>query len=278
MAKLISYEKKDTRIHALSGFTKLVFFIVWCMTSALTYDTRVLILMLLMGFFIYRISKTWWKQVSTVFKAVIFFMIVNLICIFFFAPYQGCEIYKSRTDLIHLFGNYNITAEQLFYEFNVMIKYFTVIPTVFIFLVTTDPSELAASMNGVGIPYTISYSLALALRYIPDLQGDFRKIRNAQEARGIEMSSKAGLVERIKRNGSIISPLLFSSMDRIDVVTNAMELRGFGKKKRRTWYSRRKLTSFDIGVLIFIFIFSAAALIFTYQDGSRFYNPFVTLP
>lgn len=45
------------------------------------------------------------------------------------------------------------------------------------------------------------------------------------------MSSKTSLWTRIKRMSTIIFPLLFSSMDRIDVVSNAMELRGFGKIK-----------------------------------------------
>nr|WP_202968607.1 energy-coupling factor transporter transmembrane component T [Oceanobacillus picturae] len=31
-------------------------------------------------------------------------------------------------------------------------------------------------------------------------------------------------------------PLIFSSLERIEVISNAMELRGFGKKKKRTWY------------------------------------------
>ena len=200
MNRLISYEKKDTAIHRLSGFTKLMFFIVWCAVSAMTFDTRVLIAMLIFGVVIYIISKTRWEQVSSIFKAVMFFMTVNLVCIFFFAPYQGTEIYGTRHDLLHLFANYTITSEQLFYEFNVMIKYFTVIPSVFIFLVTTDPSELAASINGVGVPYSISYSVAIALRYIPDIQDEYRRIKNAQEARGLEMSQKAPLFERIPIN------------------------------------------------------------------------------
>lgn len=274
MKRMISYEKKDTPIHKLSGFTKLVFFLLWCMTSALTFDTRILLLMLVMGAVIYKVSGTKWKQVSGVFKAIMVFMTINLVCIFFFSPYEGCRIYGSRTDIAHLFGNYNLTKEQLFYEFNVLIKYFTVIPSVFIFLTTTDPSELASSLNGVGVPYTIAYSLEIALRYIPDIQDEFHRIKNAQEARGIEMSSKGRLLSRIKNTAAIIFPLLFSSMERIDVVSNAMELRGFGKKKSRTWYSRRKLTTADFAVLISIVLFFAASMIFTYYDGSRFYNPF----
>ena len=275
MSNLISYVPKDNWIGRLSGFTKLLFFLLWCVTSALTFDTRIPAIMIVLSITIYAVSGTKWSQVSTVFKAVMFFMAINLICIFFFAPYQGTELYGTKTVIVHLFGNYSITYEQLFYELNVMMKYFTVIPAVFIFLVTTDPSEFAASLNGVGIPYTISYSVAIALRYIPDIQDEFRRIRNAQEARGIEMSSKARLYEKIKRTAAIIFPLLFSTMEKIDVVSNAMELRGFGKKKKRTWYSHRKLSKMDYLVIAFSVVFSVAALVFTFADGTRFYNPFI---
>ncbi len=275
MSRMISYENKNTVIHRLSGITKLVFFLLWCLASAVTYDTRILLLMLVMGAVIYVISGTKWEQVSSVLVFIIFLMVINLVCIFFFAPYQGCSIYNSRTDLLHLFGNYTITSEQLFYEFNVFIKYMTVIPSVFIFLVTTDPSELAASMNAIGVPYMISYAIEIALRYIPDVQDEFHKIKNAQEARGIEMSSKGKLTSRIKNTAVIIFPLLFSTMERIDVVSNAMELRGFGKKKKRSWYSKRELKTSDFGVLAFIIIFFVAVIVITYYDGNRYFNPFV---
>ncbi len=274
MTRLISYEKKDTPIHRLSGVTKLIFFLIWCLTSALTFDTRILLLMLVLGAGIYMESKVKWKQVSTVFKAVMIFMVVNLLGIFLIAPYQGCEIYSSRTELVHLFGRYTLTSEQLFYEFNVFIKYFTVVPAVFIFLTTTDPSELASSLNGIGVPYSIAYSLEIALRYIPDVQDEFTRIKNAQQARGIEMSSKGRLIDRIKNTASIIFPLLFSTMERIDVVSSAMELRGFGKKKKRTWYSRRELTRSDYTALFAVLAFLVLAMIVTYADGSRFFNPF----
>lgn len=273
MNRLLSYEEKDTWLHHLSGITKLIFFIVWCLTSALTYDTRVLLVMIAVSAALYAMSKTEWRQVSTVFKFVMFFMAVNLVAIFIFSPYQGTEIYGTKTVLAPLFPGHAVTREELFYLFNVLIKYFTVVPSVFIFMVTTDPSEFAASMNHIGIPYMGAYSVSLALRYIPDVQADYHRIRNAQEARGIEMSSKAKLMDRIRRTSSIIFPLLFSAMEHIDVVSNAMELRGFGKKKRRTWYAYRKMKRTDVAVLILTAAFSAAALAITYADGNRFWNP-----
>ncbi len=275
MSRLLTYDSKDTWIHRLSGITKLIFFLAWSIVSMITYDTRVLVFMLVSSLIIFRVSKIEWKQISTVFKFVLFFLCLNLLAIFIFSPYEGVKIYGTRTDLLHIAGNYTITTEQLFYELNIMIKYFTVIPAVLMFILTTNPSEFAASMNKIGVSYKISYSIAIALRYVPDVQADFTKIKHAQEARGIEMSSKSGLIDRIKNVSAILFPLIFTSMDRIDVVSNAMELRGFGKNKKRTWYSGKKLTARDITVIVVVFVFAVVSMLITFVDGSRFYNPFI---
>lgn len=275
MSKMLAYEEKDTWIHRLSGVTKLIFFLLWCFTSMITYDTRILAFMVVFSLLIFKISKTEWKQVGTVFKLIMVFLTLNVIAIFILSPDHGTDIYGTRTVLFHIAGSYDLTREQLFYELNVIIKYFTVIPAVFMFLVTTNPSEFAASMNKVGISYNIGYALAIAIRYVPDVQGEFTKIKNAQEARGIEMSGKASLLSRIKNTSAILFPLIFSSMDRIDTVSNAMELRGYGKHKKRTWYMERKLKRNDYLTIGFTVAFMVVALVVTFADGNRFYNPFL---
>ena len=274
MSRLLSYEKKDTWVHELSGVTKLIFFLLWSLTSAMTYDTRVLLVMIAISLVVLKMSRTQFRQVSFVFRAILVFMVLNVIAIFVISPYEGCRIYGSRTDLVRLWGSCWLTKEQLFYLFNIVIKYFTIIPAVFTFLITTDPSELAASMNRIGISYKLTYALAISLRYIPDIQDEYHRIKNAQEARGIEMSGKAKLKDRIVRTASILFPLLFTTMERIDTVSNAMELRGFGKKKKRTWYSARPLKRNDYLVLVLTVLFCAVSLFITYRDGSRFWNPF----
>ena len=274
MARLLTYAPKNTWIHRLSGVTKLLFFVLWSIAGMLTYDTRVLAVMLAISLLIFKVSKTEWKQVGTVFKFILFFLFLNLITVFLFSPYQGTEIYGTKTVLFHIAGRYSVTTEQLFYEFNIMLKYFTVVPVVLMFMVTTNPSEFAASMNRLGLSYNVGYAIAIALRYVPDVQSDFTKIKHAQEARGIEMSNKASIFKRLKNMANIIFPLIFSSMDRIDVVSNAMELRGFGKKKKRTWYMGKPLERNDYLTLAFVVCFVAAALVITFHDGNRFFNPF----
>lgn len=274
MSKILAYEQKDTWIHELSGVTKLIFFLIWSIVSMLSYDTRVLVVMVVFSLVIFYMSKTKWKQVGAVFNMIMIFLLLNIIAVFIFSPYQGVKIYGSRTDLFHIIGPYTMTAEQLFYEGNMILKYFTIIPAALMFFVTTDPSEFAASLNKVGIHYNIGYAIAIALRYIPDVQGDFTKIKHAQEARGIEMSGKASLISRIKNVAAIIFPLIFSSMSRIDTISNAMELRGFGKHKKRTWYYARPLKRNDYLTIGVVVIFAVIGLYITFHNGSRFYNPF----
>ena len=86
---------------------------------------------------------------------------------------------------------------------------------------TTHPSQFAASLNQIGVPYKFAYSVSLTLRYIPDVQEEFFTIRKAQEARGLNLSQKAGLVKRIRGNLQIVLPLIFSSLERIDTISTA---------------------------------------------------------
>ena len=276
-SRVLSYTDKNTWIHRLSGVTKLVFFLMWSITSMITYDTRVLAVMLIFSIYVLKASKTEWKQVGTVFKFILLFLVINIIAIYIFSPYQGTKVYGTKTVLVDMIGNHDLTREQLFYEGNIILKYMTVVPAVFMFIIATNPSEFAASLNKIGISYYAGYSVAIALRYIPDVQDDYAKIKNAQEARGIEMSRKAKLGDRIKRTSAILFPLIFTSMDRIDVVSNAMQLRGFGKNKKRTWYSAKAFERNDYIVLAFTIVFCTAALIITFRNGSRFYNQFVSL-
>ncbi len=258
----------------LCGVSKLVFFLCWSVTSMMTYDTRILLVMLVLSLVIFKISRTEWKQVGSVFKFIMFFLTINIIAIYLFSPAEGVKIYGTET-ILYGTGRYALRAEQLFYEFNIILKYFTVVPSIFIFIVTTNPSEFAASLNRVGIGYNAGYAVAIALRYIPDIQADYVKIKNAQMARGIEMSRKGKLLDRIRSTTAIIFPLVFSSMGRIDTISTAMELRSFGRKKKRTWYMARPLKRNDYLTMIISILFMTVALIITYADGSRFYNPFV---
>lgn len=272
---MLGYTDIDSPIHKLTGATKLICLVLWALASMITYDTRVLLGMFVISIIVFAVSKVKFKEISFVLYFILVFLLINNIAIFIFSPYEGVSIYGSRTDLFHIVGPYTVTAEQLFYQFNVSLKYFSIIPMALLFMVATHPSEFAASLNKIGVSYRIAYSVAIALRYIPDVQRDYQDISFAQQARGIDMSKKEKLPRRIKNSVAVIMPLIFSSLERIETISSAMELRAFGSKKKRTWYSGRPFKNGDYIAIIAVVIVLLVSIIVTISNGGRFYNPFV---
>ena len=88
------------------------------------------------------------------------------------------------------------------------------------------------------------------------------------------MSKKASLVNRLKAASAILIPLILSSMERIETISNAMELRGFGKGAKRTWYSGRKFSRADILSMAVCILLAVVSLGITLLNGSRYFNPF----
>lgn len=273
--EILSYIDRKSPIHALSGATKLAIFLMWSTAAMVTYDTRILLFLFVLSLLVFYISKVKIREISFVLIFILIFLLLNNIFIYLFAPKQGVEIYGTSHVIFELVGRYNVTWEQLFYHLNITLKYFVVIPPALLFIATTHPSEFSASLNRIGINYKIAYSVSLAFRYIPDIQRDYRTIAQAQQARGIDLSSNEKLFTRIKNAIAIVLPLILTSLDRIEVISHAMELRGFGKHKRRTWYSYKPFKRADYIVLTVGAVILIASLIITFQGGSRFYNPFI---
>ena len=241
----------------------------------ITYDTRVLVGMFLLGCIFFKISKLKWKEISFALIFMFTLMAINIIGIYVFAPEQGVEIYGTRHVLTQLFWRYSVTTEQLFYMFNFLMKYMAVIPVALLFIMSTNPSEFAASMSKIGISYRVGYAVAIALRYIPDVQRDYREISQAQQARGISLGKDEKTLDRIKNSAAILFPLVLSSIQRIETISNAMELRGFGKYKKRTWIMERPMAQKDyVGIAVgaVIMIISITMM---FVNGGRYYNPFV---
>ena len=274
MINIFNYIDRPSPIHRLTGATKLVCLLLWSLASMVTYDTRILAAMPVISIALFAVSKIKLKDVKFMLWVTVVFMVLNNLMVFVFSPRHGVSIYGTETILFTIAGPYVVTAEQLFYHLNLILKYLAAIPMLLLFVCTTEPSEFAASMNRIGVSYKIAYSVALALRYIPDIQREYHDISQSQQARGIEMSKKESLGKRLKAASAILIPLILSSMDRIEVIANAMELRSFGKEKKRTWYRAKPFRTADILCMAGCALLLALSITSTVVMGTRFYNPF----
>ncbi len=270
--KIIGYHAGTGFVHSLSGASKLLFFILVSVAAMISYDTRLLLVIAILSLSLFRLSGIRLRDISFVLVFAASFAAQYTDGLSLCAPVWSGYLWSNAV-LLDGLGIYNVSLQELFYLFNLCLKYLCTIPLAVIFLMTTHPSQFASSLNQIGIPYKIAYSVSLTLRYIPDLQEEFYLIKMSQEARGLELSSKAKLSQRIKGNLQIIIPLIFSSLERIETIATAMELRRFGKNKKRTWYTYQAFTKLDILVITLSLAFLLISLGLFFVNHGRFYNP-----
>lgn len=267
--KVLGFKAGTGVIYEINATAKLLFFLLISISSMITYDTRYLAFVAIFSLILFRFSKIPFASVKRVAQFAALFALLNLLFVFIFDAGYGVRLYGSQTMLIG-----PLSSEELFYLFNLVLKYLCTIPLALLFILTTNPSQFASSLNKIGLPYRSSYSVSLALRYIPDMQEKFIAIRNAQEARGMDLSKKVNLFLRIKLNVQLLLPLIFSSLEQIDSISTAMELRRFGKKKKRSWYSYQPLQAKDYFVIFIAILGVLTVIALFFVNQGRFFNPF----
>jgi len=271
----LSYVNRDTPIHRLSGAAKLLLVLLTSLAAMITFDTRLLVVIVVLSFSLFIVAKVPLKDMKIIITFIGVIMLMNIALTFLFSPEEGVRIYGSRTEIFHIIGRYYLIQEQLFYQFNQTLKYMAILPIALIFFVTTEPNEFAASLNKIGVSYKIAYAVTLALRYIPTVQREYFEISQAQQARGVDISKNVKLSVRIKGMVTILFPLIITSIDKIDRIANAMELRSFGKDRQRTWYRAREFKAADYVVIIGSLMLVVAAAALWVVNGGRFLNPFI---
>lgn len=271
--RLIGYQSGQGFLYDLSGASKMLFFILVSVACMATYDPRFILVVGLLSIYLFYLAKIHWRDISFVVKIIGSIALFNLLMVYLFAPGYGEEIYGAKKVLIEGWGRFYLTSQELFYLANLLLKYFSTVPLAILFLMTTHPSQFADSLNQIGVPYKFAYSVSLTLRYIPDVQEEFFTIRQAQEARGLDLSQKVGLVKRIRGNLQIVLPLIFSSLERIDTISTAMELRRFGRHEKRTWYVHKSLMKQDYLVILSAILILGISIGLIFFNHGRFYNP-----
>lgn len=274
--KLFDYVERDNWVFNLSGVTKLICFIILTIAVMYTFDMRLILFILILSVWVLYASGIKLSQIKSLLYYVGVFLILNFILTYLFDPKYGDELYGSSHEIFRFSARYTVTWEQLLYQFSKTCKYASVVPLGMMFILTTNPSEFASSLNGVGVSYKVGYALSLTLRYFPDTIRNYNDISVAQQSRGLDLSKKEKLGTRIKNILNIFFPLILSTMDRIDVISNAMDLRGFGKhKKKRTWYTKTPKTKVDyLCIAVCLLILAGVLVVGICFNGGRYWNPF----
>ena len=270
----INYIDTKSPLHTLNGITKLVLFLAWVTVVLTTFDLRIILSLIVLGLYLLKLSKIPFRVYKPLIIGTGSVLLLNALFMYLLAPQQGTLLIGSENIIAQLPGNYALTQETLFYLITITLKYFSMFPIALVFVFTTHPTQFAASLNRLGVSYKIAYAVSLTLRYLPEIKKDFINITHAQQARGVDLSNNVSFFQRMKNVAKILGPLIFSSLERADEISNAMVLRGFGRHKTRTWYSSKRLAKKDLVCLLLIAVCVILAVTKRVVDDQLFWYPF----
>ena len=251
----------QTYLDRLTGKTKVRLFFAFVLILIATWDIRVILPCFVLSIVALSSLKAHLTSVKAITIFVVFSNLFNLFLVWFINPDYGLEMCGGSTVLFAINSRFFFTAETLWY---VLVRFLKLMATFFFgltFIQCITPSEIAAGMYANKIPYKVCMIVSIAFRYIPDILRDFNNIKISMQARGMELDpKKTSLMERLKQNVLILVPLIVTSFDRVGNIANAMDLRGFGKNKTRTYYSEHEDGKGDAQMKVF-YIFLYAALL-----------------
>ncbi len=130
-----------------------------------------------------------------------------------------------------------VEREALLYGLAVALRIDITVVAGMIFLSVTRNEEIATGLARIGIPYRFAFAVSTALRLVPTITATGSTISQAQRSRGLDLES-GNFLERIRKYVPLLVPVFISTIRSTNVFSMALESKGFGAGRKRTFFLR----------------------------------------
>lgn len=228
MTEILQYVPGTSLLHQLSPFTKLVMVVLIVAMSVLTPSLTFLgglILAIALGAAISGMHREITGQIPFLIILGLFLLLITTLTI------QGGETYFSLIpESVPLIGGgLPVTEGGLGLGLLFTFRFVVMILSFQLFIVTTKPSELVTSLLVFRLPVDYILMFLIALRFIPSLQLEAKRIHEAQLSRGYNPGT--GVFGRLRSLRPIMIPLVANSLAKTQVLGLTLDLRGYRSKK-----------------------------------------------
>lgn len=215
MSEIFQYVDGSSFVHKLNPLTKILFCAFIIITGILTGDPLFLLILLalpLLGLLLSGMANEIRGQLKMLSVIFVFLILVTVLTVRSGTPYVISGITLATYDGLMLGIVISLRLAAMFFSFMVLVN-------------TTRPSDLVNTLvSRMYFPMDYALMLMITLRFIPTLQIEARKIREAQAVRGFNVS---GIKNISKSVGPTITPLLSNSIGRAGSLGHIIELRGY---------------------------------------------------
>ncbi|HPU29555.1 MAG TPA: energy-coupling factor transporter transmembrane component T [Syntrophorhabdaceae bacterium] len=237
------YQDKDTWIHRLDPRTKITG-IILIFAMCLCFNDPIYIAILTLGvlfiLFFARSLKSLWT------------LRYILILLFLFSMIIWPFFVKGKTVWLCIKGFY-IHKESILYAIAMGLRLSTFVMAGMILISTTKNEDITNGLIMMGLPYPIAFAISTALRLVPTFAGAGATIVQAQISRGLDLESK-NIFKRFSKFIPFAVPIFIIAIRYTNLLSMALESRGFSPASPRTMYRRPYMKKNDWIVLISLLI------------------------
>jgi ABC-type cobalt transport system, permease component CbiQ and related transporters len=114
------------------------------------------------------------------------------------------------------------------------------------FFTSASPQEFTLMLMKFKIPYRYAMLAGLSVRFLPLMKAEYISIMDSQCTRGLKMEN---VWDNLKSIIPTFLPFLYRAVRRSTETALAMELRGYGRSKTRTFSSDLTIKHYDIALI-----------------------------
>ena len=153
--------------------------------------------------------------------------------------------------LIYQWGILKIYSQALPLAITGILKAILIVFSSMQFFTASSPQDFTLMLMKFKIPYRYAMLVGLGVRFLPLMKAEYVSIIDSQRTRGLKMES---VWDNLKAIIPTFLPFLYRAVRRATETALAMELRGYGRSKTRTFSSNLAIKHYDIALITAMFL------------------------
>lgn len=233
------YVDKGTPIHRLNGRAKLalataVSVIAYVFSDPLYVGT---VFLLTLGVLLYAGGA---RNLRRVWYIIIALFVVGFVVWPAYVPARGPLVLIAPVEL---------TQFEVQFALGRSARIVTFLLVGLAFVTTTSNEEIVAALRSLGVPFAFCFAIGTALRLFPTFLGAASTVRQAQEARGHDLSAR-NPIRKLRQYIPLLIPVFMTAFRQVSTQAMALEARGFDTRRDRTFYNQESLTRNDWAAIL----------------------------
>jgi len=159
-------------------------------------------------------------------------------------------------------GTY-VSDKTLLYAITVTLRFLNMLIGSTMILAVLRDIDIIYGFLYLKIPYSIAFTISLALRSATIFIDDYFRIRDAMVLRGVNFD-KGNIVTRARNYSRLAMPLMVLGVRRMIELGYILEVKGLGDVKKRTFLYEFPLRPIDVALLMFMVCLVVVTVVLKY--------------